>query len=415
MNEFLDYVGVILFGFVFAYPAVMAVVWIIGSLMFRAAREDHIGTPPEIPGTPLVSILVPCHNEEECIEGTIRYLAKLRYPNFEVIAVNDHSRDRTGEILERLQKEFAFLRVVTLTSNQGKATGMTMATLVSRGEYLVTIDADALLAPDAVQWLVHHFINAPRVGAVTGNPKVRNRTTLLAKIQVGEYATIVGMIKRAERILGKLYTVSGVSAAFRKKAIVSVGFWSNNMVTDDIDISWKLQLDFWDVRYESRALCWILVPETLRGLFMQRVRWAQGGNETVMKYGRRLLDYRDRRMWPIYLEYVVSILWSYMLALTFLFYLLHFFVDFPPQLVVSSFFGGFSAVVLTLLCILQMLVGLSFEAKHDHTAYRAAVWTIWYPVAYWVINCVVTLFAFPKALLKKSTDLAIWDSPDRGI
>jgi biofilm PGA synthesis N-glycosyltransferase PgaC len=253
------------------------------------------------------------------------------------------------------------------------------------------------------------------VGAVTGNPKIRNRNTLLAKIQVGEYATIVGMIKRAERILGKLYTVSGVCAAFRKKAVVSAGFWSNNMVTDDIDISWKLQLDFWDVRYESRALCWILVPETLRGLFTQRIRWAQGGNETLLKYRRCLLDYRDRRMWPIYFEYVASVAWSYMLAVTLLLYLLHFVVDLPPQFVVTSFFGGFSGVVLTVLCLLQMLVGLSFEAKDDHTANRSVLWVIWYPVAYWVINCLVTLVALPKALLKQKTALAVWESPDRGI
>lgn len=57
-----------------------------------------------------------------------------------------------------------------------------------------------------------------------------------------------------------------VIATFRESALMSVGFWSNDMVTEDIDISWKLQLKFWDIRYEPRALCWILMPETIKGL-----------------------------------------------------------------------------------------------------------------------------------------------------
>ena len=62
-----------------------------------------------------------------------------------------------------------------------------------------------------------------------------------------------------------------------------------------------------------------------------------------------------------------------------------------------------------------MLVGLSFETKHDHTANRSIAWVIWYPVAYWTINSLVTLVALPKALLKQKTALAVWESPDRGV
>jgi biofilm PGA synthesis N-glycosyltransferase PgaC len=159
-----------------------------------------------------------------------------------------------------------------------------MGALASQGEYLVCIDADALLDPQAVRRFVWHFENSPRVGAVTGNPRIKNRSTILGKIQVGEFSAVVNMIKAAQRIVGKIYTVSGVIAAFRKEALSSVGFWSNDMITEDVDISWKLQMKFWDIRYEHRALCWILMPETLKGVFRQRVRWSQGGNEVLLKY-----------------------------------------------------------------------------------------------------------------------------------
>ena len=82
--------------------------------------------------------------------------------------------------------------------------------------------------------------------------------------------------------------MSGVVSAFRKSALHQVGYWSLDMVTEDIDISWKLQMNYWDIRYEPHALCWILMPETLRGLWKQRLRWAQGGNEVLMRYAGNL-------------------------------------------------------------------------------------------------------------------------------
>ena len=404
-----------IYNFVFYYPLLMGFVWMFGSVLFRLYRGKYSFREPEIEGNPMVSILVPCHNEEECIEDTIRYLEIQTYRNFEIIAIDDASRDRTGEILRDLQKEFGNLRVITLKSNQGKGTGLTMAAMASKGEFLVGIDADALLDPSAVKWILWHFVNSPRVGAVTGNPKVRNRTTFLAKIQVGEYSTIIGMIKRTQRILGKIYTVSGVVAAFRKKALLEVGWWSNNMVTEDIDVSWKLQLDHWDIRYEEKALCWILVPETLKGIFKQRLRWAQGGNEVLIKYFSRMIDWKNRRIWPLYIEYAVSVVWCYLFLGIFILWLLHYAVDLPPQFVVKSMLPGWTGVLLATVCMTQLSIGLIFDSRYDKTLLKIIPWMIWYPAIYWLVTCITTIIALPKALLKKKEALAVWESPDRGI
>lgn len=404
-----------IFNFVFYYPLLMGFVWMFGSILFRVYRYKASFKEPEIPDSPMVSVLVPCHNEEECIEDTIRYLQLQTYNNFEIIAIDDASRDKTGEILRDLQKEFSNLRVVTLKSNQGKGTGLTMAAMVSKGEFLVGIDADALLEPRAIKWIVWHFVNSPRVGAVTGNPKVRNRTTLLAKIQVGEYSTIIGMIKRTQRILGKIYTVSGVVAAFRKKALMEVGWWSNNMVTEDIDVSWKLQLDYWDIRYEENALCWILVPETFKGIFKQRLRWAQGGNEVLLKYFRRMINWKNRRIWPLYIEYAVSVIWCYLFLGVFILWLLHYVVDLPPQFVVKSMLPGWTGVLLATVCITQLSIGLIFDSRYDKTLLKIIPWMIWYPAIYWLVTCITTIIAMPRAVFKNKKTLAVWESPDRGI
>ena len=402
--------------FVFHYPLFMAFVQMTGAITYDLFREHNASRIDELEDYPFVSILIPCHNEEGCIRETLKFAMEADYPDYEIIAINDASTDKTLEILREIQNFNPRLRIVNMTSNQGKGTGLTLASLAAKGEYLVCIDADAILDPQALKYFVWHLSKFPRVGAVTGNPRVRNRTSVLGKIQVGEFASIIGMIKRTQRVLGKIFTVSGVIAAFKKKALLYVGFWSNDMVTEDIDISWKLQTQFWDIRYEPRALCWILMPETLKGLWRQRFRWAQGGAEVLKKFGPRLLDWKQRRMWPIYLKYLMSVSWAYLLLLTVLMYGIGHFVAIPDNMVVRNIIPGWTGLILSLICLCQMAVGLLVvDRKYEPTNWKLFFWLIWYPVIYWLINAVATIFAFPKAMLKRKGTLAVWESPDRGL
>ena len=404
----------IIYNFVFYYPLFMAFVFMIGGIVYHFLREPK-DKDMGLSEFPLASILVPCHNEARCIRETINYLKKQEYPNYEIIAIDDGSKDETLKILRELENANPRLRIVELATNQGKGTALNMGALVARGEYLICIDADALLDPRATQYFIWHFLHFPRVGAVTGNPRVRNRTSVVGKIQVGEFSSIVGMIKRAQRVLGKIYTVSGVIAAFRKRAILSAGFWSNDMVTEDIDISWKLQLKFWDIRYEPRALCWILMPETLNGLWKQRLRWAQGGSEVLRKYFRTMFRWQQRRIWLLYVEYGVSIFWAYMLFMTYFIYFIGLFVELPHSMVVRSIIPGWTGIILAIACLFQMGIGLIIDSRFEPKIYKMYFWLIWYPLVYWMLNAAVTIFGFPMAMIKKRGTPAIWESPDRGF
>jgi biofilm PGA synthesis N-glycosyltransferase PgaC len=223
------------------------------------------------------------HNEEKVIGSTVSHLFQLDYPCYEVIVVDDGSTDNTAAILREMAAAEPRLRLVRLLNNMGKAVALNAGVRAARHEIIVTIDADSYLDKEALRWLVRHFTRNPRTGAVTGNPRVLNRTSLLARIQTAEYSSIIGMIKRTQSIWGRLMTVSGVLAAYRLAALVDVNFWSTDSVTEDIDITWKLQRRSWEVHYEPRALVWVLVPETLRGLWKQRLRWSRGGIEVLRK------------------------------------------------------------------------------------------------------------------------------------
>lgn len=405
--------------FAYYYPLFMAYLWMIGGLYYRFHWEGKDGKnydePPELDHYPPVTLLVPCHNEGENVRDTIDYLLGQQYPEFEVIAVNDGSSDNTAQILDELAAQHAALRVVHLSENSGKANALRMGTMVSKHEYLVCIDGDAMLDAHATTWLMQHFVNSPRVGAVTGNPRIRNRTTLLGRLQVGEFSSIIGMIKRAQRIYGRIFTVSGVVAAFRKTALHRVGYWSTDMVTEDIDISWKLQLDHWDIRYEPNALVWILMPETLRGLWRQRLRWAQGGWETTCKYFNNMLSWRKRRMWPVLLEYSVSLVWSYVVFTIVVLWILGKFIDMPPQWAVPTILPGWQGIILGLTCLLQFFVSLSIDSRYEQGLLRKYFWMIWYPLVYWLINVLTIVVAVPKTIFSKRKKRATWNSPDRGI
>ena len=335
--------------FVFWYPLVMSLVWIAGSLIFHKRREKIVDFDIDAIDWPMVSLLIPCFNEEETIEETIDSMQSLPYQNKEIIVVNDGSTDQTRDVLRKLAVKYPELRVIDCQENRGKASALNLAALASRAEYLVCVDSDALLDQHAIYYLIYNFLNkGERLGAVSGNPRIRNRDTLLSKLQIVEYASIIGAIKRAQRVVGKIMTVSGVVVAFRKKALVDVGLWDTDMITEDISISWKLQERFWDIRYETRALCWMLVPETLGGLWKQRIRWAQGGQEVILRHFRITSDVRHRRLWPIYYEQWLSLLWSY----SWLISLVYFFVS-ATSLVDALFWLSATSFFLVLLSLFQ--------------------------------------------------------------
>jgi biofilm PGA synthesis N-glycosyltransferase PgaC len=422
MIETLGWPLFVLTVFVGVWPLLMMFVWLAGGLSFWLLHErgkprwDTL--PPLGPDAVTVSVIVPCFNEEDNAEETIRALAAQVYPRMEIIAVNDGSRDATAAVLDRLAAQIPRLRVVHLAKNQGKAMALRAGALVARGDVLVGIDGDAILHPHCVAWLAHRFAAAPRLGAVTGNPRIRNRSSLLGLLQVGEFSATIGLIKRSQRVDGRVFTVSGVVVAFRKTALHDVGWWTDDNLTEDVDVTWKLQRRRWTVHFEPNALAFILMPETVRGLWKQRLRWSTGGAQTVLRYAPDLFRWQSRRMWGVFLEYAITLVWCYaMLFLTTLSVLailglLPFWAGFAPAL--FSIWG----MILSVACLVQFWASLAIDRRYEpegKSSWRALIWVIWYPVVFWVLSAGSAIFGFPRALAWREGKRARWVSPDRGF
>jgi biofilm PGA synthesis N-glycosyltransferase PgaC len=407
-----------LFGFIFHYPFFMAYVWMAGGVshawVFEGQRDVAIDPMRSLSATPMVTVVVPCFNEAAHLREVIEQVMRTRYPNYEVIAVNDGSTDRTGELLDEMALEYGRLRVIHNASNQGKAVGLNTACQLAQGEFILGIDGDALVDVNAIAWMLLPMLRSGRIGAVTGNPRIRTRTTLLGRMQVGEFSSIVGLIKRSQQLLGILFTVSGVLAMFRRRAVLDVGFWSPDVLTEDIDMSWKLQLAGWKLHFQPSALCWILMPETLGGLYKQRQRWATGGIQTMMRYSAQVLRLRHWRMWPVYLEYMSSVVWAYAMAAVLLSYFFQPFLA-RDSLWHSTLLPQWQGALLAMTCMLQIFLSLWIDRRYDCNLLRYFIGTIWYPIAFWIITMVTTVIAVPTALTRRRGKRAVWISPDRGV
>jgi biofilm PGA synthesis N-glycosyltransferase PgaC len=394
-----------------AYPIVTSIMWVTTSLMFRLRWEPREqATPPAMASMPAVTVLVPAHNEEAVIAHSVRAMLAMDYPDFEVIVVDDGSTDDTAGALGSLAGH-PRLRIVRKVVNEGKAMALNDALPLARGEIVLILDADAEPAPDLLRWMVPHFASA-RVAAVTGNPRVRNTDTFLARLQSIEFSSIISLLRRSQRIWGRIVTVSGVVAAFRRTALFDVGGFSPEMPTEDIELTWKLQKKFYDVRYEPRAVCWMTVPVTYRGLWKQRLRWARGLLQVLHKHRDVMAHWKFRRMWPVYVESSLSTLWAFCFVVLTAIWTVSWAAGLPP--VGASPIPNFWGMSIASLCLVQLCVGTLIDRRYDRSIVRMLPYAVWYPIIYWMFLSLGTVLSLHWLFRRPTRTPVRWNTQRTG-
>jgi len=382
-----------------AYPVISSIVWVTTAVQFFMRREREDEKPEALDEKPpMVSVLIPAYCEEKVIRATLEAAVRIDYPNFEIVVVDDASTDRTCDVVREFVKR-GEVRLIAKARNEGKAMALNDALPCVRGEILLIMDADAEADPQILRWMVPHFRSA-RVAGVTGNPRVTNRETFLTQLQVVEFRSIVSLLRRAQRIWGRILTMSGVVGAFRRSAIIDVGRYSPEMATEDIELTWRLQRAFYDVRYEPRAIVWMRVPPKLRGLIVQRKRWAYGLAQVLRRHGRVARSWKTRRMWPVYWEAVLSILWAYCFLFLTTFWIVSYAVGVPP--VGASPIPNWYGMTIGTMCLLQLLSGVLMDARYDRTVRRHYIVAVAYPIIYWMLMSLITAFTTPGGLLRRA-------------
>lgn len=248
---------------------------------------------------PLISVIIPAWNEEVGVLKTVQSVLANRYQNIEIIVVNDGSTDNSRAIVNnfiakyRKRKGPRAMRQIYV-SNGGKGRALNYGIKRSKGEFILTIDADSALAPDAIGNLIEHFRD-PRVSAVVGNVRVGNVSgRIIGRMQQLEY--LFGFyFKRAHCVMGAEYIYGGACAAFRRATTFEYfGYFDEDNKTEDIEMSMRTKFHGMRSIYAEDVVCFTEGASGYMGLMNQRLRWKKGRFDTFLHY-RRMFFSLDKK------------------------------------------------------------------------------------------------------------------------
>lgn len=313
---------------------------------------------------PLVSVLVPAWNEEVGILNTISSLVENSYDKVEIVVVNDGSTDNSDALVREYKAAFdsrppSEQRGKTITyhyqPNGGKGTALNTAISLATGDILISIDADCFVALHSIRNFVECFRN-PRVMAAVGNVKIGNTKQLIGLIQYMEFLFSF-YFKKADSIMNTIYIIGGAAGAFRREIFNMLGGYSTKNITEDIDLSIRIQDAGLRILYACDAVVYTEGASELSGLMKQRLRWKRGRFETFRDYAHMFFSIRRRHNKMLTLILLPLAMFSELQLLLEFFFL--------AFLYVFSFISGdFSSFISGILVVSSMfMVQMLFDDK----------------------------------------------------
>jgi spore germination protein YaaH/peptidoglycan/xylan/chitin deacetylase (PgdA/CDA1 family) len=315
----LDRIG---FGFVHGVEVCMQTLF-IAAIALGIARLAFLGSlalwhrftsppPPRLdPETgPLVSVLIPCFNEEKVIVSSTQRILASNWKNLDVLVLDDGSTDGTAAEVETAFKDDPRVRLLRF-ENGGKAHALNRGLKETKGEIIVALDADTLFAKDTIGLLARWFVN-PKIGAVAGNALVGNRLNIVTRWQALEYVTAQNLERRALDALGAVTVVPGAVGAWRREALEGLGGYPADTLAEDQDLTIAVQRAGWMVDFDSEARAYTEAPDTIQGLLKQRFRWSFGTLQCLWKHRPALFDPKH----PVLGFFALPQIWLFQIVLT---------------------------------------------------------------------------------------------------
>lgn len=275
---------------------------------------------PELKRFPMISIMVPAHNEGKVIVQTVKALLRFDYPKdcYEIIVINDNSSDNSAELLNNLQDEnpgrnLIIINTDNVTGGKGKSNALNIGYKLCQGEYIVIYDADNTPEEQALKVLVSEIENNSKYGAVIGKFRTRNRNaSLLTRFVNIETLTFQWMAQAGRWNMFKLCTIPGTNFIIRRSILDAIGGWDVKAIAEDTEISYRIYMMGYYIKFAPKAVTWEQEPQTLPVWFKQRTRWVKGNIYVLIKNIPLLVNKSARRV-RFDLLYMMSI---YFLLLT---------------------------------------------------------------------------------------------------
>ena len=360
-------------------------------IWFSYLHQRELANDEPGAGYPFVAIVVPAYNEAEVIQASLASLLELRYPYYEIIAVDDGSTDGTFEKMREFEGNHYGVRVQAFRKeNSGKADTLNYGIRRSKAPIVVCMDSDSRLTPDALRYAVTHFRD-PHVGAVAGNVKVINRHNIWTKLQALEYIEGLNIVRKAQAFFRSVNVIPGPMGIFRRTAIEATGGYDSDTYAEDFDMTVKILADGWKIHYEPKAIAFTESPEELLDIIKQRYRWSRGILQAIRKQKHLLTRTSGVVTTPLSLWYMIfeGLVWPAMNIFASLFFVY-----------IALVFGMTKLLVLwwVLLTVLDVLIAVHaiLMEKED---LKLAFYSLFYRFFYILIIDVTKVFATLEELV----------------
>lgn len=350
------------------------------------------------PYNPKVSVIVPAWNEEVGLVKTIETIRKSTYRNLEIVVVNDGSTDNSDKLMKDFMGEYKASTEAgrvpiqyVYKKNEGKGAALNDGIALSTGDIIISIDADCVLLPETVGNFVKHFENEDVMAAV-GNVKIGNQKSLLETLQYLEFLFSF-YFKKADSLFNTIYIIGGAAGAFRRVVFEKVGSYSSENITEDIDLSVRIQKAGMRIVYAADAIVYTEAAGTFAGLAAQRLRWKRGRFQTF--YEHKNLFFSEKQ------KHNKLLSWLILPLALFGDLQLFFEVFFLLFLYVYSFLThDFSSFISGIVIVASMFFVQLFDDKNKHKKDIVTLYLL-APIG-WLLFYVTTIIEY-RALVK-----AVW-------
>ncbi|CDI05458.1 glycosyltransferase family 2 protein [Candidatus Nitrosotenuis uzonensis] len=357
------------------------------------ARESLLQAPTEYPR---MSVLIPAYNEEKVIRTTIESLIATDYPDKEIIAIDDGSKDQTFSIMSEYKDKIKVIH----KENGGKASALNAGMLYATGSIIVILDADTIIGYSSLKQLAKSFSNE-NVAAVAGNIKIRNRVNILTWCQALEYLSGIQIMRRGLDYFGAITIVPGALGAFKKDKLEEAGAYHKETLVEDFDATMKVLRSGMIVSGSNMATAYTQGPNTLIDFYKQRKRWYRGNLQVLRRHSDILLNprfgYLQKFAYPLMAIHMLLIPSASLLVLGFAVY----------QIILGNYL--YIAYTLGLYIILQHLLS-AMAVRMDKDDKRLILYSTLMVIGYKQLTDILQLKAVIEEVFKLK---AKWTSAKR--
>ncbi|MEW5820172.1 MAG: glycosyltransferase family 2 protein [Cyanobacteriota bacterium] len=381
----------------------MAQMWI----KIRSRKTPLNVDKPEY--SPLVNIFIPAHNEELVLSATIENLIKIDYPKYNILIINDRSKDNTAQIAKELSEKYPEkVKYHTRPDDAfpGKSAVLNDAFNMTDGEVICVFDADAKVEPDFLSKMIPYLADE-EVKAVQARKVMLNKNTnILTQCQHYEYCMDVN-VQLGRDSLRAAVELRGNGQLIKRSAVEAVDKWNLNTVTDDLDMSTRLHVKNYIIRLCTDTCVKEEAVESFKAIIRQRKRWAEGSIRRYLDYSDQIIFSKEvsRKLSLDMLAYFSEFVLPVWLISDFILQVVYILAGGTPQILSNLLvLAAIGAFFITLL----FSSILKFERCGILFAFIASIKTAIFVIILWTIVVISVVFKiiFTKRSMK-------WYKPDR--